>query len=360
MIKSNNHMYISYLWASIICLITVTLIFPVKAQENNTHDQLIKEDSVVGLIYHRFGENKYPATSVSLEQLDMQINALTSGKYNVIPLITAVNAMLVGKKLPPRSIVITVDDAFTSFYEYGWPKFKAANLPVTLFLTTFPIDNNYKGLISWDNLRKMKQEGLDIQAHSHNHYHLTNLDDNAMKYQVKTSQQRIKQELGINSKIFAYPYGEASSRLMKHVKNAGFIAAFGQHSGGMTSHSNKLYLPRFPINMSYGNKGRFQQVINSIGLPVADMMPVDPSLQNNKYTNPPSIGFTIAENIKNTSNIACYHSKIGMIKGMQWLGQKRIELRFSQAFNHGRTRINCTIPAKNGRWYWLGMQYYVQ
>ena len=37
---------------------------------------------------------------------------------------------------------------------------------------------------------------------------------------------------------------------------------------------------------------------------------------------------------------------------------RRVELRFGEAFPTGRTRINCTVPAGDGRWYWFGHQFY--
>ncbi len=360
MIKSKLHIFIFQIPAIVIYFIAVIFISPAIAQNNNFVNETVFQDSVIGLIYHRFGEDKYPTTSVSIQQIDMQIAELTSGKYNVIPLIEAINAISTNKKLPPYSVVITIDDAFRSFYENGWPKFKAANLPVTLFITTGSIDQHKKDFLSWDDLRQMKKEGLDIQSHGHNHHHLVNLEDDLIKYEIGKSRQIIKQKLDIDSKIFAYPYGETSLNLMRHIKDAGFIAAFGQHSGGMTSKSNKFYLPRFSINMIYGKKERFKQTINSIGLPVTDLTPINPFLENNKYKNPPSIGFTIAKDIDNIKNIACYHSKTGIVKDIELLGKKRIEIRFKQAFAVGRTRINCTIPTNDSRWYWLGMQYYAQ
>jgi len=134
-----------------------TLILGVHKAEAETNGI---ENSAIGLIYHRFGEDKYPTTSVSLEQLDMHINELTNGNYNVLPLMDGVSALLAGEKLPTRSIIITVDDAFNSFYKFGWPKFKAAGLPVTLFVSTASIDGNEFDYLSWDQLREMKSERI--------------------------------------------------------------------------------------------------------------------------------------------------------------------------------------------------------
>ncbi len=41
------------------------------------------------------------------------------------------------------------------------------------------------------------------------------------------------------------------------------------------------------------------------------------------------------------------------------LGERRIEVRLARPLKPGRTRINCTMPGPEGRWRWLGMQFYM-
>jgi hypothetical protein len=41
------------------------------------------------------------------------------------------------------------------------------------------------------------------------------------------------------------------------------------------------------------------------------------------------------------------------------LGDNRIEVRFMKPLPKSRTRLNCTLPAGEGRWYWFGYQFYV-
>ena len=52
------------------------------AQEN-------MRDSATVLMYHRFGESRYPSTNISLEQFDAHIAHLSSGAYNVCLLYTS-------------------------------------------------------------------------------------------------------------------------------------------------------------------------------------------------------------------------------------------------------------------------------
>ena len=73
----------------------------------------------------------------------------------------------------------------------------------------------------------------------------------------------------------------------------------------------------------------------------------------------PPFGFTvIGDAVKGLSQLACYTAGQGRAR-IERLGAARIEVRVSRPFQPGRTRINCTIPARDQRWRWFGMQFYV-
>ena len=84
------------------------------------------------------------------------------------------------------------------------------------------------------------------------------------------------------------------------------------------------------------------------------MTPADPLLS--AATNPPLYGFTVAEGIEGLGALNCFAS--GNELTLERLGERRIETRLGQAFGPGRTRVNCTMPGPDGRWRWLGRQFY--
>ena len=54
---------------------------------------------------------------------------------------------------------------------------------------------------------------------------------------------------------------------------AGFIAAFGQHSGVMHFSVHPFEYPRFTFNEAYGSLERLKLAINSVALPTGNHTP---------------------------------------------------------------------------------------
>ena len=312
-------------------------------------------DSAVILMYHRFGEDGIPSTNVRIEQFEAHIRTLASGPYTVMPVAEIVAALRAGRELPDRAVGITIDDAYLSVYTEAFPRLKAAGLPFTLFVATDPVDQGLAGFVSWDQIREMRDAGNDIGAHSASHLHMTEADADTIRIEMTRSLKRLNEELGAPPPLFAYPYGETSLAVWNVVSEFGFTTAFGQHSGAAHATSQPFYLPRFALNETYSDIESFTLRINARALPVEDMTPEDPDL---RHRNPPLVGFTVGSAIPSLDRLACYHSQFGAVD-IEQLGTHRVEIRFPGPLEPGRSRLNCTKPAGDGRWYWYGTQFYV-
>src|SRR5690606_13471625 len=83
-------------------------------------------DSAVVLMYHRFGEDAFPATNIRLAQFEAHLEELKRGDYTVLPVPEIVAAIRSGRDLPERTIGITIDDGYRSIYTQAWPRLRAA------------------------------------------------------------------------------------------------------------------------------------------------------------------------------------------------------------------------------------------
>lgn len=311
--------------------------------------------AAVVVMYHRFGESEHAATNVTVEQLDAHIAELKSGRYAVMPLADIVARLNAGEALPERAVAITVDDAYRSVYAVAWPRFKAAGLPFTLFASTAHLDSPSPANMNWDQLREMRAGGVGVGHHTVSHLHMVGVDAARIEEEIAGANQRFETELGFKPGLFAYPYGEAGRREMAMIEKAGFIAAFGQHSGVIGSTESRFYLPRFAMNENYGDVDRLRLALNALPLPVTDVTPADHVV--GAGANPPAVGFTVSHDVGGLERLACFFSHAGRAR-LERLGPSRVEVRTDQAFPPGRTRLNCTLPGPERRWRWYGRQFY--
>jgi peptidoglycan/xylan/chitin deacetylase (PgdA/CDA1 family) len=82
-----------------------------------------------------------PALYMQPEVVRRRFEILRSHGCHVLPLGEALNRLYAGT-LPPRSVVITVDDGPYDFYRIGFPLAREFGFPVTVYLTTYYLEFN--------------------------------------------------------------------------------------------------------------------------------------------------------------------------------------------------------------------------
>ena len=253
--------------------------------------------------------------------------------------------------MPDKTVAISIDDAYLSVYEKGWPRFKEAGFPITLFVATGPIDRNLRGYMDWDQLRELQAQGVTIGSQTRTHPHMHRISAEAVRDELSSSNERFIAELGLRPDLFAYPYGEYSLAVAEAVKEAGFIAAFGQNSGIMHKDDLTFELPRFAFNEAYGDLNRLSLAANGLPLVVSQITPADMVITQ----NPPFYGFTLSPEMEPKNQLRCFSSKYGKLD-VSLIGQ-RAEIRLPGPLDGPRFRINCTMPGPDGRWRWFGRQF---
>lgn len=313
-------------------------------------------DHAVVIMYHRFGESRYPSTNTTLAQFDAHLEELARGSYTVLPLIEITERIENGTPLPDRTVAITIDDAFASVYAEAFPRLQQYGFPFTVFIASESIDRNLKGYATWDQIREMQAAGVDFGSQTHSHPHLHRVSVGDAREEIEVSNQRFLQELGMIPPLHAYPYGEYTPAIRDLIRAMGFKAAFGQHSGVMHASINPHEYPRFAFNENYGSLDRLKLAVNALPIPASDMTPESMVLSD----NPPLTGFTLEDGVEPINRLACFASGMGKVKTIT-LG-RRIEIRLPREITGKRGRINCTMPfivdgRETGRWRWLGRQF---
>ncbi len=315
------------------------------------------ESSAVVLMYQRFGDPGAPSTAIRIDQFEAHLKVIAERGLNVMALPEILAALKAGRGLPDRTVALTVDGAFLSFYTEAWPRLRQAELPVTLFVSTDAIDERREHYMSWQQIREVVRGGATVGNQTASHNQMPTLGHENNDRDVKRASRRLEEELGARPVLFAYPYGAMSFAVRKVVQENGFTAAFGHHSGVIHPGSRFHFLPRFPMNELHGDAGRFRLAADALPLEVTDITPADSLVGQGR--NPPNVGFTVTGRaLAYIDLLTCYASGQGKVR-MERIGPARVELRFNRAFPPGRPRLNCTMPARQGRWRWFGTQFLV-
>ena len=341
--------------ASIIKLFIIIILFNCNsnAQENNIK-YYSNDKGILSLMYHRFDETKYPSTNIQMSVFKKQMEIIKNLNYEFYdPKDLEDNFSLIKTQ---KKILLTIDDAFLSFYQSAWPYLKKEKIPFILFVSTEPIGKN--GYMNWQQIKEIEKESFAyIGHHSHTHDYLVDLKHNDFIKDINTASKIFDENLGYNPIFFSYPFGEYSSIIKEYISN-NFKFSFGQHSGVIDINKDRYELPRFPINEKYGDLKRFKFLINLYPLEYKNLYPEEKYLT--KKNNPPEFLVEFFNEQKNINNINCFSDE-----GDNWeksnieFDNKTLKLNFREQYTFRRGRINCSLN-DNGIWRWFGIQFSVK
>ena len=305
-------------------------------------------------MYHRFEENKYPSTNIRIEVFKQHLEIIKNSKFEFYHPKDFINEFDIPKK--EKKILLTVDDAFQSFYDNAWPYLKKNQIPFVLFVSTEPVGN--KGYMNWEQIKEIERTEFGVIGHhSHSHDYLIDKSEEVFLDDIKSSNRIFKEKLGYVPTLFSYPFGEYSGFMRDYISQ-NFKIAFGQHSGIIDVNKNKFELPRFPINEKYGEIERFRSIINYYPLEYKNLEPEEQKLS--KENNQPKFKVRFFDDQKNIKNINCYSNE-----GDKWmksnikLVEKELTIEFREPFLPRRGRINCSVN-DNGKWRWFGTQFIIR
>lgn len=304
--------------------------------------------------YHRFGDNRYPSTNISDKVFEDQLKYLKNNNYKVLTLGEAINLWQSGKAMPEKSIILTIDDGYLSFYTHGWPLLKKYGFRATNFIQTETVGGG--DFMSWEQISELQKAGIEIGNHSASHAYFLNFPENereaAFRDDLLKSVNDFKTHLKFVPEFYAYPYGEYSKGMEMILKEQGITAAVVQQSGVFCELSDPYAIPRFPMGGAYGAVQGFMDKSMMKALRVVATHPDSPF-----YTeNPPQIKIEIVP------------GKIDIEKANFFVAGKKTEiseistqgqlpfviLESDEILRHRRSLYTLTAPSTDGKsWHWF-------
>jgi len=205
------------------------------------------------LLYHRIGES--PINSqyyVSPEKFEEQMKLLHDWEYTVIPVELLVDAIKDGADLPPRPVIITIDDGDISVYETAFPIMQKYGLTGVVYIV-----GNYMGTdgyMSAEQIKELVAAGWEVGSHSRSHRDLTKLEPAIQRVEIVDARKELQKATGSPVLTFAYPFGIMNSGVADYAHFAGYIAAMGLGFTSDQGKSNLFWLQRRDVQGKYDIK----------------------------------------------------------------------------------------------------------
>ncbi len=200
--------------------------------------------------------------AVSTDTLVAHFNWLKAHGYSVISFDDVLAAQRGEKKLAKRSVLLTFDDGYRSFYTRIYPLLKLYNYPAVFALVGSWLEVEAGGVIdygdelvprekflSWDEIKEMHTSGLiEFASHSydlhkgiianpqanlipaaitHTYHNEKNLYETRAEYLVRVSNdlqhnsKLIERQLGVKPRIMVWPYGAYNHHTLQLAKESG-------------------------------------------------------------------------------------------------------------------------------------------
>lgn len=207
---------------------------------------------VVVLCYHRLEGKAGGALSIEPALFEEHMQKIKDAGLTVISMKDFLAWRRGEKQIPPKCVLITIDDGYVSGYEVGWPILKKYNYPFTMFVYLNYISTGGKA-ITWQQLAEMRDAGVDIGSHTVSHQDLRKKGKGAdtyedfLKEELGRSKQVIEEKLGIKVLSIAYPQGRTNDKVSQAAKEYGYELGFTTYGMRLVQNANPYALGRYDV-----------------------------------------------------------------------------------------------------------------
>jgi peptidoglycan/xylan/chitin deacetylase (PgdA/CDA1 family) len=178
----------------------------------------------------------------------------------------------------PKPVVLTFDDGFRNFYTDAFPVLQNHGFTVTVFLPTafirasrpvqgsrfdgsgfkvpchFPFRNPHCEFLTWNEVRELRQAGIQFGSHTVNHPKLVELSWSGIQSELSNSKSDIEQHLGEPVSAFCYPFAfpqtdrSFANSFRDLVLQTGYSCCTTTELGRVHPGSDPFRLKRLPAN----------------------------------------------------------------------------------------------------------------
>lgn len=214
----------------LLIIISIILLFILGI----TYMHYLKEDTVPILTYHnivdKIEDNPATTVNISTKKFESQIKWLSKHGYKSLTMDELYNWKTKNKKIPRKSVLITFDDGWKSYYEKAIPILEKYNMKSSVFVIFKYSENstnqNSNIYMNFNDIKDIIENHKDMQilSHSYNLHEKEKAD--SKNYELYNNDIKEVSKLGYNIKYYAYPFGHSNNSYIDALKDNGYKMAF--------------------------------------------------------------------------------------------------------------------------------------
>jgi peptidoglycan/xylan/chitin deacetylase (PgdA/CDA1 family) len=143
--------------------------------------------------------------------------------------------------LPPKPVIITLDDGYRDNYENAFPILQEFGFKATFFIVTEVVDRGNERYMTWEMIEEMARTGMRMEVHSRTHIDLRERTREELVWQMLGPQETLAAHIGYTPRYFSYPSGRYDEATVAMVQELGFWGAVTTASG-ITHEFNDRYV----------------------------------------------------------------------------------------------------------------------
>ena len=206
------------------------------------------------LTYHWFAEECPSPLCMPAAAFRRQMSYLKDNGYHVLNADELYAFIQHRHALPPRSVLITIDDGFRSVYDIAYPILREHGFTAVLFIYTELIDVAPVAM-TWTQLTELRRNGFAIGSHTIHHSDLTVPRDGEtpadfaarVDAELVGSKRILDRRLSQDTWLLAYPYGNYDAKTIASSRRAGYKLAMSVKRGGNAFFADPFTLKRDQI-----------------------------------------------------------------------------------------------------------------
>jgi peptidoglycan/xylan/chitin deacetylase (PgdA/CDA1 family) len=213
------------------------------------------------LMYHRIGVTgaSTPSTTrrltVDPRTFARQMLWLHRNGFRTITQQELYEGLVLGKKLPPKPVLITFDDGYDDLLRHALPVLERLRMRATAYVITDRCGDWRSPFLTWFELLELERRGIEIGSHTVSHRDLRALSDRELTHELVASRRVLERRLRHPVRWLAYPFGGHDGRVVAAARRAGYVLAVTTVGGTGQDRTQPLRLRRLSITSTTGAQG---------------------------------------------------------------------------------------------------------